>query len=112
MPRSRRTGILQPAPRLGGMAVSTVASSTVSELALAAKAAARRLAAVDSATKNAALHAIADALEARTPEILEANALDLDAGRASGLSAALMDRLSLDAARVRGIADGARAIAA
>src|SRR6201991_2329366 len=86
--------------------------TSVTDLALAAKAAARRLAAVDSATKDAALEAIADALEARLPEILAANALDLDAGRSSGLSDALMDRLALDEARVRGIADGARAIAA
>src|SRR4051812_49338204 len=91
---------------------ATVTSSSVTDLALAAKAAARRLATVPSATKDAALHAIADALEARTPEILEANARDLEAGREAGLSAALMDRLALDAARVRGIADGARAIAA
>jgi glutamate-5-semialdehyde dehydrogenase len=87
-------------------------TTSVTELALAAKAAARRLATVDSATKNAALLAIAESLETRLPEILEANALDLDAGRASGLSAALMDRLTLDAARVRAIADGARSIAA
>ena len=46
------------------------------------------------------------------PEILEANARDLEAGRESGLSAALMDRLALDEARVRAIADGTRAIAA
>jgi glutamate-5-semialdehyde dehydrogenase len=93
---------------------ATVARSTssVTDLALAAKAAARRLAALPSATKDAALLAIADALEARIPEILEANARDLEAGRASGLSAALMDRLALDDARVRGIADGARSIAA
>src|SRR3954447_37683 len=91
---------------------ATVTSSSVTALALAAKAAARRLATVPSATKDAALHAIADALEARIPEILEANARDLEAGRASGLSAALMDRLALDEARVRGIADGARSIAA
>src|SRR3954469_25517951 len=93
---------------------ATVASSTssVTDLALAAKAAARRLATVPSATKDAALLAIADALEARTPEILEANARDLEAGREAGLSTALMDRLALDAGRVRGIADGARAIAA
>lgn len=95
------------------MAATAAPSSTsVTELALAAKAAARRLAAVDTATKNAALVAIADALVERTPEILAANALDLEAGRASGLSAALMDRLALDEKRVRGIADGARAIAA
>src|SRR3954452_10910420 len=91
---------------------ATVSSSSVTDLALAAKAGARRLATVPAATKDAALHAIADALEARLPEILEANARDLEAGRESGLSPALMDRLALDAARVRGIADGARAIAA
>src|SRR3954465_3446050 len=95
------------------MAAPVAASpSSVTDLALGAKAAARRLATVPSATKDAALLAIADALEARTPEILEANARDLEAGRASGLSAALMDRLALDAGRVRAIADGARSIAA
>src|SRR3954469_4416186 len=91
---------------------ATVTSSSVTDLALAAKAAARRLAAVPSAVKDEALYAIADALEARVAEILEANALDLAAGRASGLSDALMDRLARTEARVRGIADGARAIAA
>src|SRR3954447_5369466 len=91
---------------------ATVTSSSVTALALAAKAAARRLATVPSATKDLALHAIADALEARIPEILEANARDLEAGRANGLSAALMDRLALNDARVRGIAEGARKIAA
>src|SRR6185436_7732973 len=94
------------------MAATIAQPSSVTDLALAAKAAARRLARIDSATKNRALLAIADALEARTPEILEANARDLEAGRENGLSAALMDRLALDAGRVRGIADGARAIAA
>ena len=89
-----------------------VAAQSVTEICLGAKRAARALARVDSATKNRALLAIADALEARTPEILEANARDLEAGRENGLSAALMDRLALDAGRVRGIADGARAIAA
>jgi glutamate-5-semialdehyde dehydrogenase len=87
-------------------------TTSVTDLALAAKAAARRLAAVDSATKNAALLAIADALETRVSEILAANAQDLAAGRDAGLSTALLDRLALDEARVRGIADGARAIAA
>jgi glutamate-5-semialdehyde dehydrogenase len=69
------------------------------------------LAQVDTATKDAALHAIADALVARTPEILEANARDLAAGREAGLSAALMDRLRLDEERVAGIAAGARTVA-
>src|SRR3954462_6507673 len=91
---------------------ATVTSSSVTALARAAKAAARRLATVPAATKDAALHAIADALEARVGELLETNPRDLDAGREAGLSPALMDRLALDEDRVRGIADGARAIAA
>src|SRR3954468_1974174 len=91
---------------------SITAAPTVSDICVAAKRAARGLAATSSAVKDAALLAIADALEARIPEILEANARDLEAGRENGLSAALMDRLALDAGRVGGIADGARAIAA
>ena len=81
-------------------ATAARSSATVTDLALAAKAAARRLATIDPATKDAALLAIADALEARTPEILEANARDLEAGREAGLSSALMDRLALDEARI------------
>lgn len=94
------------------MAAATVSPTSVTDLALAAKAAARKLAAVPSATKDAALLAIADALEARIPEILEANARDLEAGRENGLSDALMDRLALTDERVRAIAAGTRAIAA
>ena len=85
---------------------------SVSDICLAARAASRRLALVDAATRNGALLAIADALVERTPEILEANAADLEAGRAAGLSSALMDRLALSVERVAGIAEGARAIAA
>jgi glutamate-5-semialdehyde dehydrogenase len=91
--------------------MATTATS-VAELCLRARDAARVLAATDTATKDRALHAIADALEARTPEILEANARDLEAGRESGLSDALMDRLALDEGRVKAIADGVRKIAA
>ena len=76
---------------------------SVTDICLAAKAAARassRGRARRSRTRRCC--AIADALVERTPEILEANARDLEAGRESGLSDALMDRLALDAARVRG----------
>jgi glutamate-5-semialdehyde dehydrogenase len=91
------------------MAVDTV---SVTDSCRAAKTAARRLALVDSGTKDAALHALADALVARTPEILEANARDLEAGREAQLSTALMDRLRLDERRIAAIAQGVRDIVA
>ena len=89
-----------------------VATRSVTDICRAAKAAARELAQVDTATKDRALLAIADALEARTGEILEANARDLEAGRESGLSTALMDRLALDRQRVAAMATGVREIVA
>jgi glutamate-5-semialdehyde dehydrogenase len=92
------------------MAIET--RQSVAELCLAARDAARVLAQADAALKDRALHALADALEARTPEILEANARDLEAGRESGLPDALMDRLALDGARIGAMAAGVREIAA
>src|SRR5215204_2277121 len=91
---------------------SITAPASVTDVCLAAKAAARRLAMTSSAVKDAALLAIADALEARVPEILEANARDLEAGRENELSAALMDRLALDERRVLTMAAGVREIVA
>jgi glutamate-5-semialdehyde dehydrogenase len=89
-----------------------VATRSVTDICLAARAASRGLAGLSSAVKDAALLRVADALEARTPEILEANARDLEAGRESGLSDALMDRLALDPGRIASIAGAVRAIAA
>jgi glutamate-5-semialdehyde dehydrogenase len=91
------------------MAITT---PSVAGVCRSAREAARALAALDTATKDAALHAIADALAARAPEILEANARDLDQGRESGLSAALLDRLALDPVRLMAMAEGVRQIAA
>ncbi len=88
----------------------TIAS--VNEICIAAKRASRTLAMAGSEVRNRALYGIADALVQRTPEILEANALDLKAGREAQLSAALLDRLALDERRIAAIADGARTIAA
>lgn len=62
--------------------------------------------------KNNALLAIAKALEDQKHAILEANAKDMDKARENGMSAALMDRLSLDAKRIAAIADGVRQVAA
>ncbi|HWI06210.1 MAG TPA: glutamate-5-semialdehyde dehydrogenase [Solirubrobacteraceae bacterium] len=91
--------------------MATVTRS-VSDICLAARDAARALAALDTDTKNAALHAIADALVARTDEIVAANARDMQTGRANGLDAALLDRLALDPERIAAVAAGTRAIAA
>jgi glutamate-5-semialdehyde dehydrogenase len=85
---------------------------TVGEICAQARAAARALAATDTATKDAALHAIAQALEDRAPEILDANAQDMEAGREGSLSSALLDRLRLDHGRLAGIAGAVRDIAA
>jgi glutamate-5-semialdehyde dehydrogenase len=91
------------------MAVST---ATVAQICAAAKDASRVLKRLDTESKNAALHAMADALLAREAEILEANERDLEAGRAASLSAALMDRLKLTPERLRGIASDVRGVAA
>lgn len=87
-------------------------TSAVVDTCRAAKAAARHLAALPSAAKDSSLLAIADALEARTEEILAANALDLDSGREAGLTDALLDRLMLDGERIAAIAAQVRDIAA
>jgi glutamate-5-semialdehyde dehydrogenase len=87
-------------------------TSSVTDVCRRARRAARDLARLDRGAKDAALHAIADALEARTPEVLEANERDMAAGRAGGLDPALLDRLRLDAGRVAAIARQVRDIAA
>jgi glutamate-5-semialdehyde dehydrogenase len=89
-----------------------IAAQSVPEVCAAAKAASRSLGSLDTATKNAALHAMADALEQRTGEILEANARDMEAGEEAGLHAGLLDRLKLTEERLAGIARDVRAIAA
>ena len=91
--------------------MATTATS-VAEICAAAKQAARALASLPSGVKDAALVAIADELIERTPEILEANARDLEAGRDAGLTDALMDRLALDAGRIAAMARQVRDIVA
>jgi glutamate-5-semialdehyde dehydrogenase len=89
-----------------------VAVSSVTEVCERARSAARALAATDTATKNAALLAIARALRSREAEILAANELDLQAGREADIGAALLDRLRLDSERLEGIATAVEAVAA
>ena len=74
-----------------------------------AQIAAQTLAQVPTSTKNQVLRAMADALDERTPEILEANQADL--ADTTGLEDKFIDRLTLTADRLAGIADGVRKVA-
>src|SRR4051812_50139115 len=78
-------------PRVTLFQVATTAQS-VADICAAARDASRVLARLDGATRDAALHAMADALEARTDEILEANARDIEAGEAAEIGSAALDR--------------------
>jgi glutamate-5-semialdehyde dehydrogenase len=86
-------------------------AALVETMARAARLAQRELAGMSSAARAAALHTAADRLIAAAPAILAANAKDLVAGEACGLSKAMLDRLALDEARLTGIADAVRAVA-
>jgi glutamate-5-semialdehyde dehydrogenase len=90
----------------------TTAVESVAEICRGAKRASRTLARTPTSIKDRALAAIATALEARLEEILEANELDMQAGREAQLGDALLDRLALDAPRVQAIATAVRRIAA
>ncbi|WP_317054693.1 glutamate-5-semialdehyde dehydrogenase [Roseovarius rhodophyticola] len=82
------------------------------EIGARAKVAARALAVAPAEVKQTALEAAADAVWAGRAGIIAANAKDLDYGRDKGLSDAMMDRLMLDEARIHGICEGLRAVAA
>lgn len=81
------------------------------EQAAGAKIASRALAVLTRAQKDAALHAMADALAAATEPVLAANALDVAAAREAGTNESLVDRLSLSAARIDGMVVGLRSLA-
>ncbi len=83
----------------------------LTELGLAARAASRQLAVLPTARKNAALLAIADALEVRADVVLAANTLDVAAGQAKGLSEAMLDRLLLNEKRIAVLAADTRRVA-
>jgi glutamate-5-semialdehyde dehydrogenase len=76
-----------------------------------ARAASRIMAKADTVTKNNALIKIADLIIESQEKLLEANALDLVAGKANGLDAALLDRLELTPARIEAMAEGLRQVA-
>lgn len=82
------------------------------ELGVAARAAGRVMAAVESGQKNQALMAIADRLQAQSALLQSENAKDLTAGKERGLDEALLDRLALTPERIDGMAEGLRQVAA
>jgi glutamate-5-semialdehyde dehydrogenase len=84
----------------------------VLELGRRARQASRVLATASTAAKDAALLAAADLLLERAPEILDANAADVDAAEADGLEGAAVDRLRLDDTGLEGMAAGLRSVAA
>ena len=86
--------------------------AVMADMGRKAKAAAADLAFAPSAAKTAALNAAADAVWARSEEILLANAKDMEFGREKGLSDAMLDRLMLDETRIQSMCDGLRAVAA
>src|SRR5947207_12629257 len=87
-------------------------TATVADVCREAKRASRALAQIETAVKDAALQAVAAALERRTEEILAANERDMQAGREADIGDALLDRLRLDEGRVAAIARAVRDIVA
>ncbi len=86
--------------------------ATIHDLGRRARAASRQLAQLSSEQKNAGLLAMADALMAAQEELLAANAQDVERARADGLSSAMIDRLTLNPARIAAMAEGIRTVAA
>jgi glutamate-5-semialdehyde dehydrogenase len=88
------------------------APAAVRDLGQRARAASTRLGAASTAEKNTALLNAADLMLARTTELLAANGADVEAAQAGGMDAGPLDRLRLTEARIAGMADGLRDVAA
>lgn len=84
----------------------------IKEICVKAKAAAFEMSKVSAEAKNAALHKMADALEAGQAEILEANKIDVEAAKNKGVRASLLDRLALDQKKIGKMANELREVAA
>ena len=94
------------APSLGAMTtlIDTAVTAQVEQLAQRAREASRTLALLSRAEKDAALHALADAVVAGMDQVVEANALDLQRGRDTGMPDGLLDRLRLTPERLADMA--------
>ena len=84
----------------------------IDDMAARARIASHRLSSMPTAQKADGLKAAAAQLRASAGAIMAANAIDLDAAKASGMAAAMVDRLTVDAARIEGIASAVDTIAA
>ena len=93
-------------------AAAETPAELIARLAAAGRTAQRVLAGLDSASKAGALRAAAAALRGAETAVLAANARDMTAGAAAGLSGAMLDRLKLDPRRVEAIAEALDQIAA
>ncbi len=89
----------------------TDVATVMADIGAKAKEAARTLAFAPSDVKNAALNAMADAIEESTEEILAANSADLEAAEANGMAGSFVDRLTLNESRIAAIAQGIREVA-
>src|SRR5438067_7940666 len=89
-----------------------MAPGVLVELGRRAKAASRSLATASTGAKDAALNAAADLLVDRAPEILDANAQDVERAQRDGVTPTIVDRLRLNDARIEGMANGLRKVAA
>ena len=87
-------------------------AENIASIASDARAASLTMARLSSATKNDLLGNMAKALIKKTPYLIEENRRDLEKGERKGLSSAMLDRLMLDEARIRGMAEGLREVAA
>ncbi|MDP9883850.1 glutamate-5-semialdehyde dehydrogenase [Sinomonas atrocyanea] len=107
------TAATAPATRAPGQAVLVPADVEVAVHAIGdrARAASRVLARANRAWKDRALRAIGAALKENEAAVLAANSEDLEAGRANGTSAALLDRLALTPARIDGLVDALETLA-
>lgn len=94
-----------------GIIQSMETAEIIHELAVRARAAAFKMGAFPTQRKNEALLAVADALEAMKPQIDAANAEDVAAAKANGISPAMIDRLTLTEARFKSMVDGVRHVA-
>ncbi len=100
-----------PIPARYTTGTMTTTASEIEQKAHDARRAARKLATTSTEVKNAALNGLAAALEARAADILEANARDLERGRADGLADSALDRLTLTRDRIAAIAKDVRTVA-